>query len=384
MTPKSNNPGIKIRDCLWVCERHSRILGALHLLQDTLIELGAEVFTYGQETPPAEIAEKIRRSNKHVILDFPALRLLRPLRRLLKQRGGFSVGLCDWWAFPTWFLENADYLLFRHYNGIRPRAERRCLELTGPTPIFSMPEEPKVEQVMSAILRLPFLAAIPIVAAWRRHKRRCDSVAPERCLYFPFGIRGEKFPLRETEKRYDFANVGSTSFFVLTRDCYAPARMNFINLYADRRRLIDDLRRWENQPFSIFDCRRTRVFGESTSEVIRQSRYAIATGGLHGASVLKYLEIIALGTPVLGSLPAREFPVIKSAVFAVDMFARDRNVLKRKFQEALDNYSAMKDNALAVRERALGLYDQRQLLDMLQAQIDGQPLTADYIEGTPA
>jgi hypothetical protein len=56
-----------------------------------------------------------------------------------------------------------------------------------------------------------------------------------------------------------------------------------------------------------------------------------------------------------------------------------RKELKPLLQEALDRYPVMREKCLNLRERLLKLYHFDAILDMAQAQIDGHPISSDYV-----
>jgi hypothetical protein len=166
------------------------------------------------------------------------------------------------------------------------------------------------------------------------------------------------------------------------RDAYASAWLNFANLYCDRQRLIDLIVRFDGRPFKVFDRRRNYSFlpWEELNRIIRQSRFAVCTGGLHQNSVPKFLEYTCLGVPMIGTALPFEFPWIDQCLFAVDAMKISAAELKLKLAQALELQPKLRDNCLALRDTLLNLYHPQTLLDLLQDQFDGKPIPAGYLK----
>ena len=61
------------------------------------------------------------------------------------------------------------------------------------------------------------------------------------------------------------------------------------------------------------------------------------------------------------------------------MMSVTRRQLKPLLHEALDRYPVMRENCLKWRDRLLKLYNFDNILNMAQAQVDGQPIPSDYV-----
>jgi glycosyltransferase involved in cell wall biosynthesis len=203
-------------------------------------------------------------------------------------------------------------------------------------------------------------------------------------LYFPFSITEEQAPLKTETPLYDFTNVGGTSGPWVIRDPYAPAWLNFANLYYDRKRLIDLIGQFDGRPFKVFDRRRSYSFlpWEELNRVIRQSRLMVCTGGLHQNSVPKFLEYACLGVPMIGAGVPFEFPWLDQCLFTVDAMNISAAELKLKLAEALELQPKLRDNCLALRETLLKMYHPQTLLEMAQEQIDGKPIRPGYLKAS--
>ena len=165
------------------------------------------------------------------------------------------------------------------------------------------------------------------------------------------------------------------------RDPYAPAKYNFVNLYTDRKRLLDLSLQLEGRPYKIFDRRRHRgnFSWETYCQSLRRSRFAISTGGIHQASVPKYMEYICFGTPMIGSTLPYEFPWPDQCLFPIDCLHVTPEGLKEKLKEAFELQPKLRQNCLALRDTLLRMYDPVRLFDMAQDQIDGKPIPPGYL-----
>jgi hypothetical protein len=178
--------------------------------------------------------------------------------------------------------------------------------------------------------------------------------------------------------------MGATNGPWLMRDAYAPASLNFANLYCDRQRLIDLIGQFDGRPFKVYDRRRNYSFlpWEELNRIIRQSRFVVCTGGLHQNSVPKFLEYACLGIPMIGTGLPWEFPWLDQCLFTVDAMKITPAELKLKLAEALEQQPKLRNNCLAVRETLLKMYHPQTLLDMLQEQMDGNPIRPGYLKAT--
>lgn len=136
------------------------------------------------------------------------------------------------------------------------------------------------------------------------------------------------------------------------------------------------------RPTSFYDCRREPRRLNYKEYVLKnhQSRYLIASGGLHDATVPKYMEYACVGTPMIGLGLPYEYPWLDDCLFPVDMLNVTPENLKPLLQQALDCYPKMRQNCLNWRERLLKMYDLHTLLDMVQEQADGKPVRPGYLK----
>jgi hypothetical protein len=332
----------------------------------------------------AELQRQLHKSDKHIILSRLMASELKALHPLLRERKNFSIVVDDWWCMPNWFMRTAEYIIFRNYNGIAARLGHATLVDGAQPPILLKPSPPYAPyNIAAAALRIPALAAWPLIDLWSGVRRAKESITPERFLYFPFPISDADVPLRDEKLQYDFANTGGTCGIWLVRDPFASAKYTFANLYYDRERLTNLIGKFENNPFAFYECRRGGEFRlpfDQYAAKNRQSRFVITTGGLHNTSVPKYLEYACLGTPAIGSLLPFEFPWLEDCLFPVDIMNLNAEQLKPRLHEALERYPVYRENCLGWRDRLLQLYDINRLLDMLQDQAHGQPIPPGYLK----
>jgi hypothetical protein len=381
---------LDIRKSLWICgvtdvnnQRHAaynvRVLRAG----------GTRIFMFKGGNDPAELKalrELLWRKDDHVILSS----WLKPyelaeIYPLLRDRRNFSLAVDDWWQSPYWFTREADYLLFRKYHGIAVRLGQWDFVNGARPPLLLNPFSRQSSRylLLCSLLRPAALAASPFLEIRNWWRRRQEAVTPDRCIYLPFGIDGADVPLVPEKIQYDFANTSGTFGFWFMRSPYAPAYYTFANLYEDRRRFVDAIASFENNPFSFYDCRREKNYyvpWELYLQKTRQSRFVICSGGLQDAALPKYLEYACLGIPMIGRAAPFEHPWQEDVVFPVDMMGVTRQQLKPLLQEALERYPVMREKCLNLRDRLLKLYDFNAILDLAQAQANGQPIPPVYIK----
>ena len=75
-----------------------------------------------------------------------------------------------------------------------------------------------------------------------------------------------------------------------------------------------------------------------------------------------------------------EAPWFDDCLFPVDIKHSTPGSIKPVLREALERHSVLRNNCLNWRERLLKMYDPMTLLDMLQDQIDGQPIPPAYLK----
>lgn len=379
-----------INQSLWVrgdeiCRTQRNAISETQALR----ERGAQVFLLkgpGDRDGLAKLKRMLWETDVHVVLSWLHPKELHALRPLFKDRKNFSLLSDDWYIHPYWFMREADYLLFRKYNGI---AVRRGLApfLSGGQPPFLVDPRPELGNyaLACAALRPVTWAISPVIEAWQRWQRRSEPADPARLLYFPFAIDPANVPVGTVEPRYDFANTGGILGLWIMRDAYAPFRHTFANLYQDRRLLVNAIAQFENKPFTFYDwLRELHITRRLTyAEYIlknHQSRYLIASGGLHDATVPKYTEYACVGTPMIGRGLPFEYPWLDDCLIPVDMMHLTPDYLKPILHQALDRYPQMRQNCLNWRDRLLKLYDLQNLLDLVQEQADGKPIRPGYLK----
>jgi hypothetical protein len=354
---------------------------------------GAKVFLF-KDHKDKESLEQLRRllwqHDAHVILSWLEPSELTAIRPLLNERKNFSLVAVDWWIQPHWFMREADYIIFRMYHGIAVRLGKRPF-LTGPPPPLLLNPIPHFSSFKAVgpyygaatLLRPGVLAISPLMNAWNWWRRRREAIIPEKYLFLPFAINCVvETPLKPEKLQYDFANTAFTSSAWLMRDPQVPFNFTFANLYHDRELLVDTIARFENNPFTFYDCRREKNYFlpyDMYLQKSRQSRYVVATGGLHDVGLPKFLEYAYLGTPMIGRGVPFELPWLENCLFTLDPTHLTPTQVKPLLEEALDRYPTLKANCLNLRDRLLKLYDFNTLLDMLQRQADGEPIPTDYL-----
>lgn len=348
---------------------------------------GTKTFLFMGGKDPEEM-EALRRllwqKDDHVILSWLKPGELAMIYPLLRDRKNFSIVGDDWWILPYWFTHEADYFLFRKYHGVAVRLGHLAFVNDGRPPLLlnPFPYQLSIYSLMSSLLRPVALAATPFfeIQKWRR--RRSEPVIPEKCIYLPFGINAADVPLKTEKIQYDFANTAGTFGAFYMRDPYAPSYYSLSNLYQDRQRLVNLLAGFENNPFRFYDCRREKNFWlpwDLYLQKSQQSRFVVCSGGLHDAALPKMLEYACMGVPMIGRAVPLEHPWMEDMVFPIDMMGVTRSLLKPLLDQALDCQPGLRENCLKRRERLLKLYHFDTILDMAQAQVDGQPIPMDYV-----
>lgn len=374
-------PKVDITKSIWILQKNILPFPSNQLLYNTLTQKGILVLVY-EGTNLRELKAILLKKDNHVIFQNPLNKNLNSLKEILKRRRNFSVIYSDWWAVPlNPFIKYADYLIFHHLNALRAaKGGPQSILLRKRVPLFTLPQNYKFHEVSLTSLRIPYLPAIPIVELGRYWKRRRYNWNKKKLLYFPFAINPnlpEFAQINNTPPQYDFANLGSTSFFCRAKSYYIPAKLSFVNLYQDRLKMINGMLKAGD--FRVFDCRQKRVYGEETIKIIKKSRYVISTGGFQQASILKYLEIIACGTPIIGYKIPQEFPCLDQAIYELDVLSLPQKQIKKKLREAITQYEIFKKEAPKAREKIFQLYNQEAILALLQKQYDGEQPPKEYI-----
>jgi hypothetical protein len=378
---------LSLNESLWICGG-IRTQGTLYPRIETaaLRERGAEVFLFNGPKDAkglAELQHRLQHSDVHVVLIWLRPNDVKSLYPVLRERKNFSIVLDDWWICPPWFMREAEYVIFRMFNGIAVRLGLAPF-ITSAPPLLVKPEPLSPYAITAALLRLPALAAWPFVDACKWLRRHNDVIRPERLLYLPLSVAPEALPLKGEKVEYDFAMTGSTVGVWLMRDAYASFRHTFANLYYDRQRLLNLITSFDGKPYKVYDWRRQPVgrppqSWDDYTRISRQSRYAIATGGLHNAGLPKHLEYACLGVPMIGPKTLFEFPWLDECIIEANAMSLDSRKIKPLLDEALERYPVLRANCLKWREQLFKLHDIHRLLDMLQAQADGQPIPPEYL-----
>jgi hypothetical protein len=329
------------------------------------------------------LKQSLFKKDTHVVLSRLNPMEMASTYPVLRERKNFSVVVDDWWSIPHWFMREADYIIFRNYNGLAVRMGAATLVDGAQPPWLLNPYAQFSKYTLTgAVLRPVALALSPFVNLWKAWQRHGEPIRPERYLYFPFPIDANDAPLVDEKIQYDFANTGGVCGIWPMRDPFASFHHTFANLYHDRRRLTDTIAQFADNPFRFYDCRNEKRFLPYAEYVLknRQSRFLISTGGLQNTSVPKYLEYACIGTPMIGRGLPFEYPWLDDCLFSVDIMNLTPEQTRPLLLQALDAYPRYRQNCLDWRDRLLKLYDLHTVLDMLQEQADGQPVRPGYLK----
>jgi len=349
---------------------------------------GTKTFLFKGGKDPEEmkaLRQLLWQRDEHVILSWLTPGELATIQPLLRDRKNFSIVGDDWWLMPYWYTREADYILFRKYHGVAVRLGHLPFVNGAKPPLLVNPFPYQLSKYSMTIslLRPAALAASPFLEVRNWWRRRSDPVVPEKCVYLPFGINAADVPLKNEKIQYDFGNTSGAMGLWFMRDPYAPARYTCANLYHDRRRLVDLLASFENNPFTFYDCRREKNYympWDLYLQKTQQSRFVVVSGGLHDAALPKFLEYACMGVPMIGRAVPLEHPWQEDVIFPVDMMGVTREQLKPLLHQALERYPVLREKALNGRDRLLKQYHFDKILDMAQAQVDGQSIPTDYVK----
>jgi len=328
-----------------------------------------------------QLRRRLRQSDAHVILTRLHPRELMAMKPILAERKNFSVVYDDWWIMPHWFTREAQYVVFRKYNGIAIRLGKGRWSNDTPPLLFNPFNSISKYSFVAVALRPPALVVSPFVNAVNHFRRQTENTDPGRYLYLPYAVVPDDLPLkRGVQFKYDFANTGGISGIWVMRDPFAPFEQTFATLYCDRLRLIRMIQRFEGKPFTFYHNQGKFNHWDAYVELTRQSRFVVSTGGLQDTLGPKFIEYACLGTPMIGRGVPFEAPWLDDCLFPLDIMRLTPAGLKPLLHEALERHAVLRDNCLNWRERLLKLHDPNTLLDMLQSQMDGQPVPPGYLK----
>jgi hypothetical protein len=377
------NP-VKLTNCLWVRGDMIDVARSVAIERRSLQELGVRIETLKNRqdheglTRLRQIAWK---TDDHIVLARLLPAELKVLYPIFKDRGNFSILVHDWWITPYWFTRNARYILYNNYTAFTVRQGLAPFAPFRNVPFLQLPEIYRRYLLTMLAVRLGCLAGYPILESVNWWRRRTETIRPEQMIFMPYAVREDAVPLQATEIKYDFSSLGGTNGIWFMRDPFAPSYFTGANLYADRRRLIDLIMTCKGDPFQVYDVRTEDRFvpWEEYCQITRQSRFTLATGGLHHNAVPKFLESACLGTPMIGRSVPFEFPWLDQCLFLLDPASVTRHNIRAKLSEALSLYPKLRENCLNLRESLLRLYSFENLLRMAQDQIDGKPIPHGYL-----
>jgi hypothetical protein len=376
---------VSLNDCIWVYgEAIYQGTRNARAEIDALKPRGATVFSL-KGADDTDGLERLRRqlwqNDAHVILTRLHPGELMALKPILAGRKNFSVIYDDWWIMPHWFTREAEYVVFRKYNGIAIRLGKAVWSKDSPPLLFNPWHSVSKYSLLAAALRPPALAVSPFVNAANHFRRQTENTDPSRYLYLPYAVVPSELPLKkDVQYKYDFANTGAIAGIWIMRDPFAPFEHTFAALYCDRLRLIRMIQEFEGNPFTFYHNQGKFKHWDAYVEHTCQSRFVISTGGLQDTLGPKHLEYACLGAPMIGRSVPFEAPWLDDCLFPVNIMRLTPASLKPLLHEALGRQAALRNNCLNWRERLLKLHEPNTLLDMLQAQMDGQPIPPGYLK----
>jgi hypothetical protein len=373
---------ISLNDCLWVYgEKISTSLANARTEIGAVRQRGLAQFILKNYQDPAELEQlrkRVWKTDAHVILTRLHPAEMAALKPIFLKRKNFSVMYDDWWIMPHWFTREAEHVIFRKYNGVAVRMGTAAWTHYTP-PLMYNPFNPDAKSnyaIAASALRLPMLAISPFVNLANIYRRHTETIAARRFLYFPFAVSAADLPLvSEPKYQHDFTNIWSVCGIFMMRDPFVPFHHTFANLYADRLKMSKLLVTTDHS----FYHTRQYVYKEYV-ETVQQSRYTVASGGLCDKFNPNFLECACLGTPMIGRSVPLEAPWFDDCLFPVDIMNLTPATIKPVLEEALAKQPALRANCLNWRDRLLKMYDPHTLMDMLQAQIDGQPIPPGYLK----
>jgi hypothetical protein len=377
---------VSLNDCIWVYgEAIYKGTPNARPEIDALKPRGAKTFMLKIGAGADEL-EQLRKliwqSDAHVILTRLHPKELSAIKPIVEKRKNFSVFYDDWWIMPHWFTREADYVVFRKYNGIALRLGKASWTNDSPPLLLNPLISLSPYAFAAAALRIPALAVSPFVSVVNHFRQQTENTDPGRYLYFPYAVVPGDLPLKAgpVEFKYDFANTGNICGIWVMRDPFAPFEHSFANLYCDRLRLTRMINSFQREPFTVYHNQGKYNPWNVYVEITSQSRYVVSTGGLQDTLGPKHLEYACLGTPMIGRGVPFEAPWLDECLFPVDTMRTTRDQLKPLLHEALEHHAKLRENCLNWRDRLLKLHNPHVLLDALQAQYDGKPIPPGYLK----
>ena len=375
---------ISLNECLWVYgEAIYQGTPNARPEIDALKPRGAKTFMLRMGAGDDDL-EQLRKfiwqSDAHVILTRLHPKELNAIRPLLKDRKNFSVFCDDSCITPHWFLCEADYVVYRCYNGVAVRMGKPWT-VESPPLLLNPMISPSRYAITAAALRVPALAISPLVEVANIFRRRMEDTDPSRYLYMPHAVVAEDLPLqKDPQYKYDFANTGSICGIWIMRDPFMPFHQTFTNLYCDRLRLTELILSFQGDPYRVYHNQGKHFSWQAYVERSSESRFVINTGGLQDNFGPKFLEYACLGVPMIGRGVPYEGPFLDECLFPIDAMRVTRGQLKPLLEEALAKHATLRANCLNWRDRLLKLHHPQAILDALQAQYDGKPVPPGYLK----
>ena len=379
---------IQLTKCIWVLDRASQKHRHCAGYARALAALGVrtEQYEHARDAESvARVSQVLRSTDEHVVFFFVGPATFRAFYPVLKERRNYTVITDDWWNTPHWFVRNADYVLFRTFSFLAVRLGLGRFAPFGETPVLTMPQPLTRFGLIMTAARLTSLALTPVLQMMKAWQRTLETTPIERMIYFPYALRGEDvtFDANPTY-RYDFSNVSNIYAPFISQDPFVPCWFTGANFYADRNRLVKSMLAWEGQPFRLLNWQgRNRVGGslyDELCDVVRSSRFTVATGGIHQNPVSKFIENVCLGTPMIGRRLPYEHAWLDQCLFPIDTFTVNAGNIKPKLEEALALQPKMRESCLGLRDELLERYSFENVLRMAQDQIDGKPIPPGYLK----
>ena len=217
---------ISLNECLWVYgEDIYRGTPNARPEIDALQPRGAKVFGLKIGAGADDLAQLrrfIRQSDAHLILTRLHPKELMAIKPILMDRKNFSVCCDDFCIIPHWFLCEAEYVVFRCYNGMAIRLGKPWT-MDSPPLLFNPFISISKYSFAAAALRVPALAVSPFVNLANRFRRKMESTDPARYLYYPHSVVAKDLPIKtDGQYKYDFANNGSVCGLWIMRDPFVP------------------------------------------------------------------------------------------------------------------------------------------------------------------